>query len=107
MSRKQIFAKLTPPTAEIAQDAVGPDPNEGQAPRRPSRIRPLLGSPDLVDDGGRSPVGALGQSLGEQRSLSPAGLGQRRIGQPLPAACLVPRTLGVADEKPVGRHFYV
>lgn len=65
MSRKQIFAKLTPPIAEMAQDAVSSDRNEAQAPRRPSRIRPLMGSPDLVDDGGRSPVGALGQSLGE------------------------------------------
>jgi ParB family chromosome partitioning protein len=28
-------------------------------------MRPLIGSPDLIDDGSRSPVGALGQSLGE------------------------------------------
>lgn len=65
MSRKQIFAKLAPLPPEIAQEADHADRHDAQSPRRPSRIRPLMGSPDLVDDGGRSPVGALGQSLGE------------------------------------------
>lgn len=65
MSRKQIFANLTPPPSEAGPEMVNDDRQEFQAPRRPSRIRPLMGSPDLIDDGGRSPVGALGQSLGE------------------------------------------
>ncbi|HEV2501843.1 MAG TPA: plasmid partitioning protein RepB [Mesorhizobium sp.] len=62
MSRKQIFANLTPPVTDVekAQASV-----QDALPRRASRIRPLLGSPDLVVDGDRSPVGALGQSLGE------------------------------------------
>ncbi|PYE87011.1 plasmid partitioning protein RepB [Phyllobacterium leguminum] len=62
MSRKQIFANLTPP-AESAEAASAS--SQDALARRPSRIRPLLGSPDLVDDAGRSPVGALGRSLGE------------------------------------------
>lgn len=65
MSRKQIFANLTPPTQDAPPVEAAQAHDAGQAPRRPSRMRPLLGSPDLVDDGGRSPVGAIGQSLGE------------------------------------------
>lgn len=64
MSRKQIFANLTPPPSEATPATPGGH-EVAEAPRRPSRMRPLLGSPDLVDDGGRSPVGAIGQSLGE------------------------------------------
>ena len=65
MSRKQIFANLAPPTAEPPAEGASGAPQESPAPRRPSRMRPLIGSPDLIDDGSRSPVGALGQSLGE------------------------------------------
>lgn len=70
MSRKQIFANLTPPKPDAPLDGSGQAHDATQTPRRPSRMRPLLGSPDLVDDGGHSPVGAIGQSLGEltQRS---------------------------------------
>ena len=65
MSRKQIFANLAPPPAEPPAEGTSGAPQESPAPRRPSRMRPLIGSPDLIDDGSRSPVGALGQSLGE------------------------------------------
>ncbi|MDX8499018.1 plasmid partitioning protein RepB [Mesorhizobium sp. VK4C] len=65
MSRKQIFANLTSIPSEVGQEDSEADLRSAQMPRRPSRIRPLMGSPDLVNDGGRSPVGALGQSLGE------------------------------------------
>lgn len=65
MSRKKIFANLTPPAPDAPLDESDKTHDAIQAPRRPSRMRPLLGSPDLVDDGGRSPVGAIGQSLGE------------------------------------------
>lgn len=57
MSRKQIFANLGNPAAEtIAPDAT-------RTTR--ARIRPILGSPDLIEDPSHSPVGAIGQSLGE------------------------------------------
>jgi ParB family chromosome partitioning protein len=65
VSRKQIFANLAPPPAEPSAEGASGAPQESPAPRRPSRMRPLIGSPDLIDDGSRSPVGALGQSLGE------------------------------------------
>ncbi len=65
MSRKQIFANLTPVPTDAGQDDLETNRHCSQMPRRPSRIRPLMGSPDLVNDGGHSPVGALGQSLGE------------------------------------------
>lgn len=65
MSRKQIFANLTPSSLDTGPDKPGQGHEATDAPRRHSRMRPLLGSPDLVDDGGRSPVGAIGQSLGE------------------------------------------
>lgn len=65
MSRKQIFANLTPPSLDAPPEKSDQGHDVTEAPRRPSRMRPLLGSPDLVDDGGRSPVGAIGQSLGE------------------------------------------
>lgn len=63
MSRKQIFANLsTPPQPENETPA--------QAPRRASRMRPLLGNPELNDASDRTPVGALGQSLGEMNERS-------------------------------------
>jgi ParB family chromosome partitioning protein len=65
MSRKQIFANLRPVPTDAGQDDLEANRHGSQMPRRPSRIRPLMGSPDLVNDGGHSPVGALGQSLGE------------------------------------------
>ena len=68
MSRKQIFANL--PTSPQAENApLGPR-DTAQAPKRPSRMRPLLGSPDLNDASDRTPVGALGQSLGEVNERS-------------------------------------
>lgn len=57
MSRKDVFANLQPPTA----------PGDGVADARPikSRLRPILGSPDLIQDATRAPIGAIGQSLNE------------------------------------------
>ncbi len=68
MSRKQIFANLSPKTQNEPQRSEPIDTAE--VPRRPSRMRPLLGSPDLNDAAGRTPVGALGQSLGEVNERS-------------------------------------
>lgn len=68
MSRKQIFANLSPKAQDEPQSSERVDTAE--VPRRPSRIRPLLGSPDLNDAAGRTPVGALGQSLGEVNERS-------------------------------------
>ncbi|MHC2258272.1 plasmid partitioning protein RepB [Sinorhizobium meliloti] len=58
MSRKDVFANLN------QQSAL---PAEGSADVRPpkGRLRPILGSPDLIHDTSRSPVGAIGQSLSE------------------------------------------
>lgn len=60
-----MFANLTPPTQDAPPVESAQAHDAGQATRRPSRMRPVLGSPDLVDDGERSPVGAIGQSLCE------------------------------------------
>lgn len=58
MSRKDVFANL---------NQQGALPAEGSAEVRPpkGRLRPILGSPDLIQDTSRSPVGAIGQSLSE------------------------------------------
>ncbi|MDS7594553.1 plasmid partitioning protein RepB [Agrobacterium tumefaciens] len=56
MSRKQIFANLGSPNAEN---------NEPAQERARPRIRPILGSPELVNDVLGSPVGMIGQSLNE------------------------------------------
>ena len=54
MSRKDIFNGFRPP-------AIDADP---ASPAR-NRVRPILGSPELIADTSRSPVGAIGQSLSE------------------------------------------
>ena len=60
MSRKDIFTGFRPP-------AIAPDLAAQTALERPgrNRIRPILGSPELISDTSRSPVGAIGQSLSE------------------------------------------
>ena len=55
MSRKDVFSGLQPP-ADPASDPASPLRN---------RARPILGSPDLISDTSRSPVGAISQSLSE------------------------------------------
>ena len=67
MSRKSLFANL----GSTASNKAG-QPSPEVAPAAPSsappsrlRARPILGSPDLIDDAQARPVGALGQSLGE------------------------------------------
>ncbi|AQS64270.1 Nucleoid occlusion protein [Rhizobium rhizogenes] len=56
MSRKQIFANLGTP---------GTDNSDAAPERARPRIRPILGSPELVTDVLNSPVGMIGQSLNE------------------------------------------
>ena len=46
MSRKQIFANLTQVPSDVGHEVPGADRNGALVPRRPSRIRPLMGSPD-------------------------------------------------------------
>ncbi|RWI99760.1 MAG: plasmid partitioning protein RepB [Mesorhizobium sp.] len=70
MSRKRIFANLESAPAQVGPESLGPETTEPPAARRSSRIRPLLGSPDLLESGSGSPVGALGQSLGEMNERS-------------------------------------
>jgi ParB family chromosome partitioning protein len=70
MSRKRIFANLESGPPQVDPELSGPETPEPPAARRSSRIRPLLGSPDLLESGSGSPVGALGQSLGEMNERS-------------------------------------
>ena len=65
MSRKQIFGNLSQKPMDQSRETVPGVSQDDQVPRRPSRLRPLLGSPDLTDPSDATPVGALGQSLGE------------------------------------------
>jgi ParB family chromosome partitioning protein len=58
MSRKDVFASLTPQAVSEAENHAGL-----RAPK--GRLRPILGSPELIQDASRSPVGAIGQSLSE------------------------------------------
>lgn len=58
MSRKDVFANLNQqgvPNADISAEVRSPK----------GRVRPILGSPDLIHDASRSPVGAISQSLSE------------------------------------------
>jgi len=67
LSRKALFANLTPQAPDQASTA-SPDVAVANAgSQQPSRLRarPILGSPDLIADAQASPVGAIGQSLGE------------------------------------------
>ncbi len=54
MSRKDVFANLQPPA-----------PAQPEIRTAKNRLRPILGSPELLENGSRSPVGAIGQSLSE------------------------------------------
>ena len=65
MSRKQIFGNLSQKPTDQIRETVPAVSQVDQSTRRPSRLRPLLGSPDLTDPSDATPVGALGQSLGE------------------------------------------
>lgn len=65
MSRKQIFGNLSQSSVDQNRDTLPNASHEDQSPRRPSRLRPLLGSPDLTETSDATPVGALGQSLSE------------------------------------------
>ena len=65
MSRKQIFANRSQNPTDQSQETAPTVSQAHEGPRRPSRLRPLLGSPDLTDPSDATPVGALGQSLGE------------------------------------------
>ncbi|WP_426240144.1 plasmid partitioning protein RepB [Pararhizobium sp. DWP1-1-3] len=56
MSRKDVFAHLTPLPVSVTDGEI-------RAPK--GRGRPILGSPELIQDASRSPVGAIGQSLSE------------------------------------------
>ncbi len=58
MSRKDVFANLNQQGAPAAEN-----PAEIRAAK--GRLRPILGSPELIQDASRSPVGAIGQSLSE------------------------------------------
>lgn len=65
MSRKQIFANLTTTPSDNAADSGNTAQPDVEPRANRVRVRPILGSSDLIDDPSRSPVGAIGQSLGE------------------------------------------
>lgn len=58
MSRKDVFANLNHQGAPATE-------NHSAEVRPKGRLRPILGSPELIQDASRSPVGAIGQSLSE------------------------------------------
>ena len=67
MSRKALFTNLggAGPTNESSSSTAGDAlASDSHRPAR-LRLRPILGSPDLMSDPATTPVGAIGQSLGE------------------------------------------
>ena len=71
MSRKDVLASLTKAASSTAPQSSGAAfaadmTNSGEVLRSARiRMRPILGSPDLITDPSASPIGAIGQSLGE------------------------------------------
>ncbi|VFU16681.1 plasmid partitioning protein RepB [Methylocella tundrae] len=68
MSRKALFTNLGAggKTSEPAATTSADPSSAGEPPRvNRLRMRPILGSPDLISDPAATPVGAIGQSLGE------------------------------------------
>lgn len=68
MSRKALFTNLgaAGKMSEAAAPTPGDQPSAAEPPRvNRLRMRPILGSPDLISDPATTPVGAIGQSLGE------------------------------------------
>lgn len=69
MSRKALFTNLNHPLKRQPETDAAKDDRaiESRADARPNRLRmrPILGAPDLISDAVATPVGAIGQSLGE------------------------------------------
>ena len=71
MSRKDILAGLTKvassPAAQSSGAGTSAEITDSSEAVRAARIRmrPILGSPDLITDRSATPIGAIGQSLGE------------------------------------------
>ena len=70
MSRKALFTSLSPTKSNEAAPTEAPPPTSDAAGAVAGgmsrlRMRPILGSPDLITDPAATPVGAIGQSLGE------------------------------------------
>lgn len=98
MSRKQIFANLGGNNA---------DNNEAAADRPRPRIRPILGSPDLVTDTVNSPVGMIGQSLNEvsERSKRAEEI-EKKLAEGLAIVALDPADIDpsfIPDRMPASR----
>jgi ParB family chromosome partitioning protein len=66
MSRKAVFTNLGD-AAKTGEASTQVDQSPAADPPRVNRLRmrPILGSPDLISDPTTTPVGAIGQSLGE------------------------------------------
>lgn len=72
MSRKSLFtnlgdaAKAGAATTTAAMIPAADHSSVGEAPRASrARLRPILGSPELIPNRSATPVGAIGQTLGE------------------------------------------
>jgi len=69
VSRKSVFAKLgKEPQGHVVAEPQSTESSQGDASLQRAnrlRMRPILGSPELIPDSSATPVGALGQSLGE------------------------------------------
>lgn len=74
MSRKALFANLGKPADDQGTPVESPAekaaPSGVEAPVPRPRIRPILGSPELLKGQAAAPVGALGQSLSEFKAKS-------------------------------------
>jgi ParB family chromosome partitioning protein len=72
MSRKALFTSLgggtkAGETSTSAEPSSAPESQSAETPPRINRLRmrPILGSPELMSDATTTPVGAIGQSLSE------------------------------------------
>jgi ParB family transcriptional regulator, chromosome partitioning protein len=69
MSRKGLFGNLgsapSQPGTPNQSGEISETPSSDAPPQSRHRMRPILGSPDLISDPAASPIGAIGQSLNE------------------------------------------
>lgn len=98
MSRKQIFANL---------GGSNPENTEAPVERARPRIRPILGSPELVTDIVNSPVGMIGQSLSEvsERSKRAEEI-EKKLAEGLAIVALDPTDIDpsfIPDRMPASR----
>lgn len=110
MSRKALFAKLGPTGSSKGEQSNAsvpeqPSPVEEAGSRGGRmRMRPILNAPELIPDSSATPVGAIGQSLGEFAAKAKrAEEIERRLSQGQAVVELAPELIDpsfVADRMP-------